>query len=235
MQNFDNLSGDWWKSSGQFRALHWINEARMSFITSKVDFKNKTVLDVGCGGGIASFAASRLGASVVGIDTSMGSISAAMSQHKKWSDAKVTFMNCSIEDLAQSNNNCALYDVIFCLDVIEHVQDPASTITHASRLLKSDGMLFISTINRTICSYLLGIIAAEYVLGLVPKGTHHFGKFITPYEITKIANSLNLTIKHIKGINLGLIKPALSDNTRINYICCFVKEFDEKADYLSKA
>ena len=225
IEKFDQLSNDWWKYKGSFGALHHINPIRIQYITDKIykQFGSTTnqirLLDAGCGGGIASMPFARQGMQVTGIDASEQAIKAAQSfaTHK---NVSAKFIHESIEAHAQNGNQ---YDTIICLEMLEHTDNPAWVIQNLVSMLKQDGIIFLSTINRTRKAKLFAIYLAENVLGLVPEHTHEYKKFIKPLELEAILAKENLLIKEFKGISFNLLHQQweLSDNLSINYIAYF--------------
>lgn len=218
ISKFSDASEQWWSMDGPFAQLHLMNHIRLDFILSHYDYnvKDKKILDAGCGGGISSIPLARLGAKVTGIDASLQSIHIAQKQaHELKLD--INYKNSDICDLSDK------YDIIICLEVIEHVDNLSLFLTQLNNLLKPNGVLFISTINRTIKSYLATIIGAEHILKWVPKGTHDWNKFISPLELQNLLP--NLTLINLKGMKYNPFKNEwhLSTNTEINYIASFKK------------
>ena len=183
VNKFDELAAKWWDKDGEFRPLHQINPLRVDFIEERSSMKDKKVLDVGCGGGILAEALSELGANVTGIDASENTIGVAKS-HSRSIGSDVIYIQNTIEEFISSHPN-EKFDVITCLEMLEHVPSPNEIIKSCSNLLKDDGNIFFSTINRNPRSYLFAVIGAEYILNLLPKGTHDYEKFIKPSELAK--------------------------------------------------
>ena len=183
VNKFDELAAKWWDKDGEFRPLHQINPLRVDFIEERSSMKDKKVLDVGCGGGILAEALSELGANVTGIDASENTIGVAKS-HSRSIGSDVIYIQNTIEQYISSHPN-EKFDVITCLEMLEHVPSPNEIIKSCSNLLKDDGNIFFSTINRNPRSYLFAVIGAEYILNLLPKGTHDYEKFIKPSELAK--------------------------------------------------
>ena len=219
---FNNLAHKWWDSTSEFKPLHDINPLRVDFIKSKVDLKGKRVLDIGCGGGILTEAIAREGAEVTGIDQGEKVIKIAK-LHSLESQLDIDYQQINIENFIKKNKH--KFDVITCLEMLEHVPDPASVIKACSQILKPDGKLFLSTINRNPKSFLFAIIGAEYILKLLPKGTHTYEKFITPSELREYCNQSNLKFNDLIGMTYNPIFKTyrLEKDTSVNYLveACF--------------
>ncbi len=218
INKFAKLADKWWDKTGDFKTLHDINPLRLDYIIKNViDIKNKSVLDIGCGGGILSEAMASKGAKVKAIDMADASLEVAK-LHLKKSKFKIDYQKTTVEDLARNSNK--KYDIIACLEILEHVPDPHSIIQSAAKLLKSNGSIFFSTINRNLKSYLFAIIAAEYVLNLLPKGTHEHSKFIKPSELDNYARDAGLKLKDIVGITYNPIADSykLENDVSVNYL-----------------
>ena len=219
---FNNLAHKWWDSTSEFKPLHDINPLRVDFIKSKVDLKGKRVLDIGCGGGILAEALAREGAEVTGIDQGEKVIKIAK-LHSLESQLNINYEQINIENFIKKNKQ--KFDVITCLEMLEHVPDPASVIKACSQILKPDGKLFLSTINRNPKSFLFAIIGAEYILKLLPKGTHTYEKFITPSELRDYCNQSNLKFNDLIGMTYNPIFKTyrLEKDTSVNYLveACF--------------
>ena len=219
---FNNLAHKWWDNTSEFKPLHDINPLRVDFIKSKVDLKGKRVLDIGCGGGILAEALAREGAEVTGIDQGERVIKIAK-LHSLESQLDIDYQQINIENFIKKNKH--KFDVITCLEMLEHVPDPASVIRACSQILKPDGKLFLSTINRNPKSFLFAIIGAEYILKLLPKGTHTYEKFITPSELRDYCNQSNLKFNDLIGMTYNPIFKTyrLEKDTSVNYLveACF--------------
>jgi 2-polyprenyl-6-hydroxyphenyl methylase/3-demethylubiquinone-9 3-methyltransferase len=214
---FDDLARKWWDKTGEFKPLHDINPLRMAYITDRVPLKNKRVLDVGCGGGILSESLAQAGAVVSAIDMAEKPLQVAK-LHQYESNTSINYELTTIEEHAE--NNAAEYDIITCLEMIEHVPDPASIIKACRRLLKPDGHLFLSTINRGPKAYLLMVIGAEYILNMLPRGTHDYDKFIKPSELANWLRQEEFTLSDVSGMTYNPIskKYTLSGDTDVNYL-----------------
>ena len=222
IDKFDNLSHSWWDIDGELKTLHHINPCRMKFIKKFVDLKNKKVIDVGCGGGILSEALSSEGSYVTGIDLSSQAIDIAK-LHLCESKLNIDYRCCMLNNFSPHNTN--IFDVVVCMEMLEHVTNYEAIIDHCSRILKPGGMAFFSTLNRGIKSYVFGVLFAEYILNIIPKGTHDYIKFIKPSELKIALSKYNIQIIDIKGLNYNPItaNATLSSNVNINYIICCKK------------
>ncbi|MDX1836923.1 bifunctional 2-polyprenyl-6-hydroxyphenol methylase/3-demethylubiquinol 3-O-methyltransferase UbiG [Legionella taurinensis] len=215
---FANLAEQWWDKDGPLKTLHDINPARLAFIEQYTSLNGLRVLDVGCGGGILSEAMARLGAQVTGLDAEEDSIAAAR-RHAEQSQLTVRYVSSVIEAYDDD-----LFDVITCMEMLEHVKHPEEVIRHCARLLKPGGSLFLSTINRTLKAYAAAIVAAEYLLGLLPRQTHDYDKFIKPSELAAMARHAGLEIRGLKGIDYHPFarRSGLKDSVDVNYLLsCF--------------
>jgi len=217
IQKFSELAHKWWDKNSEFKPLHAINPLRLEWINSLVNLKNKRVLDVGCGGGILSEAMFFKGADVTGIDLGEKALSVAK-LHQLESGAKVNYQYIAVEELAQQQPES--FDVVTCMEMLEHVPDPASIIKACAALVKPNGEVFFSTINRNPKSYLFAVIGAEYILNLLPKGTHDYGKFIKPSELSHWAREAGLTVSTLKGMSYNPIIEhySLGSDVSVNYL-----------------
>ena len=212
--HFDEFAYDWWNKSGHYKLLHRLNPVRLEYILSKCSITDKRVLDIGCGGGILSEQLYKQGAIVTGIDSSSKSISIAR-QHAEEQNYDIKYINKSIFDITDFDN----FDFIVCFEMIEHIDKPYELIKKINELSTKKSGLFLSTINRNLKSFVLAKVMAEYILNYVPKGTHQYAKFITPYELTKMLKINNYSLSDISGLNFNPIDESfiLSSNTDINY------------------
>ena len=217
VEKFNKIAHKWWDPSSEFKPLHDINPLRVNYINNLFPLNEKNILDVGCGGGILAESMARLGGNVTGIDQSEIAIKIAK-LHAKENNLSIDYKLLNIEDFLKKDSN--KFDVITCLEMIEHVPDPASSITSCAKKLKKNGRLYVSTINRNLKAFLFAIVGAEYILNLLPKGTHHYDKFIKPSEVKSWANSLNMNISNITGMtyNPFLKKYSLGSDVSVNYI-----------------
>jgi len=224
VNKFDELAAKWWDKDGEFRPLHQINPLRVDFIEERSSMKDKKVLDVGCGGGILAEALSELGANVTGIDASENTIGVAKS-HSRSIGSDVIYLQNTIEEFISSHPN-EKFDVITCLEMLEHVPSPNEIIKSCSNLLKDDGNIFFSTINRNPRSYLFAVIGAEYILNLLPKGTHDYEKFIKPSELAKWIREAGLNSKETIGLSYNPITGNywLGKDIQVNYMVHAKKE-----------
>jgi 2-polyprenyl-6-hydroxyphenyl methylase/3-demethylubiquinone-9 3-methyltransferase len=214
---FAQLASRWWDPHSEFRPLHDINPLRLNYINDRVGLKDKTVLDVGCGGGILAESMVAHGATVTGID--MGEAPLAVAKlHLKESGLKDDYRQVSAVDLARERPGS--FDVVTCMEMLEHVPDPSSTIAACAKLVKPGGQVFFSTINRNPKSWLFAIVGAEYVLNLLPKGTHEYLKFIKPSELEGWARHAGLTLRELIGMHYNPLtrEYRLGRGVDVNYI-----------------
>ena len=218
LAKFSELAHRWWDVNSEFRPLHQINPLRLDWINNLSSIKGKAVLDVGCGGGILSDAMARAGASVTGIDLATKSLKVAQLHALETQTPNVTYREVSAEALAAEAPE--QFDVVTCMEMLEHVPDPASIVKACATLVKPGGWVFFSTLNRNPKSFLFAIIGAEYVLNLLPKGTHEFAKFIKPSELAAHCRSAGLALKATKGLQYNPITRRywLDANTSVNYM-----------------
>jgi 2-polyprenyl-6-hydroxyphenyl methylase/3-demethylubiquinone-9 3-methyltransferase len=217
LQKFSDLAHRWWDPHSEFKPLHDINPLRLGYIDRAAGLKGKRVLDVGCGGGILSEAMSSAGARVTGIDVGEKPLKVAQ-MHLLESNLDVEYRKITVEELAEER--AREYDVITCMEMLEHVPDPASTVNACARLTKPGGRIFFSTINRNPKSYLFAILGAEYVLNLLPRGTHDYARFITPSELAGYCRRAELQAEHLIGMSYNPFTKVYSlvDDTSVNYI-----------------
>lgn len=217
IDKFNDLAHEWWNTDGAFKTLHQINPLRCEFIQRHSQVRDKALIDVGCGGGILSEALAKLGAQVSAIDLAPQSIEIAK-LHLYESNLSVNY-EC-IEVGAKAAQSPESFDVVTCMEMLEHVPDPAYIIQECAKLLKPNGMAFFSTLNRNLKSYALGVIAAEYVLNLVPQGTHDYQKFVKPAELRNMLKQAGFELVALSGMTYNPISQtaALSTDTSINYM-----------------
>ncbi|WP_299076861.1 bifunctional 2-polyprenyl-6-hydroxyphenol methylase/3-demethylubiquinol 3-O-methyltransferase UbiG [uncultured Paraglaciecola sp.] len=219
IQKFSELASRWWDLSGEFKPLHQINPLRTDFIQQHSGgLEGKNVLDVGCGGGILAESMARHGAQVTGIDMGEAPLEIAK-LHGLESGVRVDYQQTTAEQFADAHS--AQFDVVTCMEMLEHVPNPSSVVDACYRLVKPGGHVFFSTLNRNIKSYLMAIVGAEYVLGLVPKGTHQHDKFIKPSELISWIDNTQLLVKRMTGLHMNPISQEYylsTQNVDVNYI-----------------
>ncbi len=232
IQKFSKLADEWWDVNGKFKPLHMFNPIRIEYIIDKITqhfkldnkkkllLKNLEILDIGCGGGLISEPMARLGGNVTGIDAGEKNIKIA-SLHSKKSNLKINYLNSSPEQLTEKEK----FDIILNLEVVEHVDDLNLYLQSCYDLLKTNGLMFTATINRTLVSYVKAIIGAEYILRWLPIGTHDWNKFIRPEELEKKLSNKKFTTNNIQGLEFNpiLSRWKKSDNLSVNYIVCSSK------------
>lgn len=218
LAKFSALASKWWDPNSEFRPLHEINPLRLNWIDERVGLKDKRVLDVGCGGGILAESMARRGADVLGIDLADKSLKVAELHKLETGVNNVNYRFVSAEQLAAEQQNT--FDVVTCLEMLEHVPDPAQTIQACADLCKPGGWLFFSTINRNPKSFVFAIVGAEYVLNLLPKGTHEYKKFIKPSELAQYARQSKLDFSEIIGLVYNPLTKVyrLARDTDVNYM-----------------
>jgi 2-polyprenyl-6-hydroxyphenyl methylase/3-demethylubiquinone-9 3-methyltransferase len=217
LQKFAELAHKWWDLNSEFKPLHEINPLRLNWINDLVGLKGKRVLDVGCGGGILSESMHFKGAKVTGIDLGEKALNVAK-LHQLESGADVDYQCISAEQLATLQP--ASFDVVTCMEMLEHVPDPAAIVAACAKLVRPNGSVFFSTINRNPKAYLLAVVGAEYVLNLLAKGTHDYAKFIKPSELSSWARHAKLDVMSLRGMSYHPFKQTyqLSDDVAVNYL-----------------
>mgnify|MGYP006194235191 CR=1 FL=1 len=220
LDKFSQLAHRWWDPNSEFKPLHEINPLRLNYIDRLAHLAGKTVLDVGCGGGILSESMAERGAAVTGIDLGDKALKVAK-LHLLESGKQVNYRKIAVEELAREQPHH--YDVVTCMEMLEHVPSPASTVKACAQLAKPGGWVFFSTINRNPKSYLFAVIGAEYVLNLLPRGTHDYAKFIKPSELARMARDAGLNVEEIIGMTYNPITKvyALGSDSDVNYIMAF--------------
>ncbi len=224
VEKFASLAARWWDKDSEFKPLHDINPLRLNYIKEQYDgsIKGKRILDVGCGGGILCESLALEGAEVVGIDLAEAGLEVAK-LHLLESGLDVNYQKITAEEFAESN--AETFDIVTCMEMLEHVPEPSSIIKSCSKLVKPQGRVFFSTINRNPKSYFFAIVGAEYVLNLLPKGTHNYEKFIRPSEIDKWARRNNLSIASMIGMTYNPItkRYKLEKDVSVNYLTHYQK------------
>ena len=233
VQKFSKLANEWWNPSGKFKPLHLFNPARIKFIKEKLvthykrdpnsqkPLKELKILDIGCGGGLLCEPLNRLGADMTGIDASSNNIEVAK-LHSREMNLNIKYIHTAPENLCLKNNN---YDVLLCMEVVEHLKDVNLFIKSCSKLVKKNGVMFIATINKNLKSYVFAILGAEYILRWLPIGTHDWDKFLTPQDLEIITNKNHFVTDEIVGMKFNLLssKWNKSNDISVNYISTFLK------------
>lgn len=222
---FEALAQRWWDPNGEFKPLHDLNPLRLGFIEQRTPLGGLDVLDVGCGGGILAEAMARRGAKVLGIDMARAALQVA-ELHALEAGVTVEYRLVAAEDLARDFP--ASFDVVTCMEMLEHVPEPAQVMTALARLTKPGGHIYVSTINRNLKAFLLAIVGAEYVLRMLPRGTHEYERFIRPAELAAWARAAGLEIKSLAGIEFNPLRREfrLSGDPSVNYLAHFVRPAD---------
>lgn len=217
---FEKLAARWWDPNSEFKPLHDINPLRLEYIKNIAELEGKRILDVGCGGGLLTEAMADAGAEVVGIDMGTAPLNVAR-LHQLESGHTIDYRQVTVEQLADEQP--AAFDIVTCLEMLEHVPDPASVIEACARLAKKDGHVFFSTINRNPKAYLFAVIGAEYLLQLLPKGTHDYSKFIRPSEMERWARAAGLQLNDLTGMTYNPLSRSyrLAPDVSVNYLACF--------------
>jgi 2-polyprenyl-6-hydroxyphenyl methylase/3-demethylubiquinone-9 3-methyltransferase len=216
LAKFEAVSARWWDPDGEFKTLHDINPLRLRYIDERAPLRGTQVADIGCGGGILAESLAQQGARVVAIDASEAAIGTAR-LHQLQSGAEVTYMNTTPELFAEAH--LGEFDTVTCMELLEHVPRPGEVIKACARLLRPGGQVFFSTLNRTPTAYLLAVIGAEYLLKLLPKGTHDYSRFIRPAELGAWSRAAGLTLREIVGMRYNPLNGhcALTDTVSVNY------------------
>jgi 2-polyprenyl-6-hydroxyphenyl methylase/3-demethylubiquinone-9 3-methyltransferase len=222
IQKFSELAHRWWDPTSEFRPLHEINPLRLEWINSRVPLAGKNVIDIGCGGGVLSESMARKGAKVTGIDLSKKALKVADLLSLE-SGVEVRYKLIAAEDMAAEE--AGQFDVVTCMEMLEHVPDPAAIVRAAATLVKPGGHVFFSTLNRNPKSYLFAVIGAEYVLRMLPRGTHDYAKFITPAELSGFIRAAGLQLDGMKGLSYNPLTKiySLNQDTDVNYMVACTK------------
>lgn len=218
LAKFSDLAHHWWDPESEFKPLHQINPLRLDWIHALADLNQKRVLDVGCGGGILADSMARKGANVTGIDLASKSLRVAQLHALETGTPNIQYREVSVEALAQEQP--ASFDVVTCMEMLEHVPDPGSVVRACAELVKPDGWVFFSTLHRSAKAFMLAIVGAEYVLNMLPRGTHEYAKMIRPSELAASCREAGLDLVGIKGMEYNPItkRYALTTDTSINYM-----------------
>ncbi len=218
LAKFSDLAHRWWDTESEFRPLHKINPLRLEWIDGQACLNGKRVLDVGCGGGILADAMARKGAQVQGIDLSTKALKVAQLHALEVGTPNVQYREVSAEALAQEQP--AYYDVVTCMEMLEHVPDPASIVRACATLVKPGGWVFFSTLNRNPKSFLFAVVGAEYVLKMLPKGTHDYAKMVKPSELASFCRGAGLTLQSSSGMAYNPLTKRywLNQDTSVNYL-----------------
>ena len=214
---FNQLAASWWDPQGQCKPLHDINPLRLRFMAQQGSLANKKIIDIGCGGGILTEGLARQGARVTAIDMSPEALFIAR-QHAQQHQLSIEYQQTTAEAFAATHAQC--FDIVTCMELLEHVPDPGSVINACARLVKPDGHLFFSTINRNLKSYAVAIIGAEYILKVLPQGTHDYHRFIKPSELESMLSEQGLQLGALSGISYHPLTKSysLTDNVSVNYL-----------------
>ncbi|CAN5320796.1 bifunctional 3-demethylubiquinone 3-O-methyltransferase/2-octaprenyl-6-hydroxy phenol methylase [soil metagenome] len=217
LKKFSDLAHRWWDPGSEFRPLHEINPLRLEWINARAPLSGKVVVDIGCGGGILTESMVKKGANVTGIDLSEKALKVA-DLHSLESGVTVRYELIAAEELAAREPS--RFDVVTCMEMLEHVPDPAAIVKACATLVKPGGQVFFSTLNRNPKSYLFAVIGAEYLLNLLPKGTHDYAKFITPAELSQFVRNAGLTVDAFKGMGYNPLTRiySLNQDTSVNYL-----------------
>jgi 2-polyprenyl-6-hydroxyphenyl methylase/3-demethylubiquinone-9 3-methyltransferase len=223
LEKFSQLAHRWWDPQGEFRPLHDINPLRLDWIDRHAALEGKRVVDVGCGGGILTEAMARRGAKVTGIDLSDKALKVA-ELHLHESHLDISYQNVSAENFAE--RHAGAFDVVTCMELLEHVPEPASMVAACARLARPGGQVFFSTLNRNAKSYLFAVVGAEYVLGLLPKGTHDYARFIKPSQLARWCRSADLRAEELIGMTYNPLTRLyrLGNDCDVNYLLRCVRD-----------
>jgi len=218
LAKFSDLAHHWWDPESEFKPLHQINPLRLDWIHALADLNQKRVLDVGCGGGILADSMARKGADVMGIDLASKSLRVAQLHALETGTPNIQYREVSVEALAQEQP--ASFDVVTCMEMLEHVPDPGSVVRACAELVKPDGWVFFSTLHRSAKAFMLAIVGAEYVLNMLPRGTHEYAKMIRPSELAASCRGAGLDLVGTKGMEYNPItqRYALTTDTSVNYM-----------------
>ena len=222
IEKFEKLASRWWDPNSEFKPLHDINPLRLDYIDRQAPLKDRKVIDIGCGGGLLTEGMAKRGAHVIGIDMGKAPLTIArLHQHESGLD--IDYRQTTAEQMAATESGS--FDTVTCLEMLEHVPDPAAVIAACAQLIKDDGRVFLSTINRNPKAYLFAVVGAEYLLRLLPKGTHDYSKFIRPSEMEKWARAAGLHMTDLTGMSYNPLtrEYKLGSDVSVNYLACFRK------------
>jgi 2-polyprenyl-6-hydroxyphenyl methylase/3-demethylubiquinone-9 3-methyltransferase len=221
LRKFDALASRWWDPLGEFKPLHQLNPVRLAYIDERAGINGKHCLDIGCGGGLLTEGLATRGANVTGIDMAEGPLAVARMHLEKSQLTKVDYLQTSAEQLAQQE--AGNFDVVTCMEVIEHVPDPQSLVTASMQLCKPGGHVLFSTINRNLKAFMLAIVGAEYVMRMLPKGTHDYERFIRPSELRRWGTHAGMHCSDVRGLSYNPISGVfrLSNDVDVNYLIHF--------------
>lgn len=222
IEKFERLASRWWDPNSEFKPLHDINPLRLDYIDRLAPLKDRRIIDIGCGGGLLTEAMALRGANVIGIDMGKAPLTIArLHQHESGLD--IDYRQTTAEQMAAEQGGS--FDSVTCLEMLEHVPDPAGVIAACAQLIKDDGFIFLSTINRNPKAYLFAVIGAEYLLRLLPKGTHDYTKFIRPSEMERWARAAGLQLVDLSGMSYNPLTQEykLGNDVSVNYLACFRK------------
>jgi 2-polyprenyl-6-hydroxyphenyl methylase/3-demethylubiquinone-9 3-methyltransferase len=217
---FSAMADYWWNPSGRLKSLHDINPLRLGYMESRVPLTGKKVLDIGCGGGLLSEAMAESGAVVTGIDMSEASLGVA-TRHMQGSGLEIDYRLSTAETF--ENRHPDMFDVVVCMELLEHVPNPKSVVAACGRLVKPGGDIFFATLNRNLKSYIFAILGAEYLLGIIERGTHCYGRFVRPAELTLWGKTTGLELLDLTGLHYNLLtrRYSLGGNIHVNYLAHF--------------
>ena len=222
IEKFEKLAGRWWDPNSEFKPLHDINPLRLDYIDRLAPLASKQIIDVGCGGGLLTEGMAARGAQVIGIDMGKAPLSVAR-LHQHESGLEIEYQQATAEQMAAEQ--AGSFDTVTCMEMLEHVPDPAATIAACAQLIRDDGRVFLSTINRNPKAYLFAVIGAEYLLRLLPRGTHDYAKFIRPSEMEAWAREAGLQLVDLTGMSYNPLTQeyTLGKDVSVNYLACFQK------------
>jgi len=220
IKKFEDLASRWWDEQGEFKPLHEMNPLRLNFINAGSPLEGKAVCDIGCGGGILSESMAKCGATVTGLDMGKAPLSVAR-LHALESELEIDYQQITAEEFAEKNSE--KFDVVTCMEMLEHVPDPASVISACYQLVKPGGAVYFSTINRNPKAYLMAIVGAEYVMKMLPRGTHDYARFIKPSELDSWARETGLELLNLKGVTYNPLTGLFSQSqdVDVNYMVHF--------------